>query len=71
MSNGKVTYTFREGPFVTEIAKKMAAIEVLKNSDFGNLAVSGLDRVPLQAKIQLFTTEVAEGIESLKGVEIF
>ena len=49
----------------------MAALEILKNSDFGNLTVSGMDRVPLQTKIQLFTTEVAEGIESLKGVEIF
>jgi len=61
----------REGGFVTELAKKMAAIEILKNSDFGNLTVSGMDRVPLQQKIQLFTTEIVEGIESLKGVEIF
>jgi len=61
----------REGGFVTELAKKMAAIEILKNSDFGNLTVSGMDRVPLQQKIQLFTTEIIEGIESLKGVEIF
>ena len=61
----------REGGFVTELTKKMAAIEILKNSDFGNLTVSGMDRVPLQQKIQLFTTEIIEGIESLKGVEIF
>jgi hypothetical protein len=61
----------REGGFVTELTKKMAAIEILKNSDFGNLTVSGMDRVPLQQKIQLFTTEIVEGIESLKGVEIF
>ena len=61
----------REGPFVTEITKKLAAIEILKNSDFGNLAVSGMDRVPLQTKLQLFQNEVAEGIESLKRVEIF
>tara|TARA_R100001510_G_C7461004_1_gene81530 strand:- start:22 stop:513 length:492 start_codon:yes stop_codon:yes gene_type:complete len=61
----------REGPFVTEITKKLAAIEILKNSDFGNLAVSGMDRVPLQQKLQLFQVEVSEGIESLKRVEIF
>ena len=61
----------REGPFVTEITKKLAAIEILKNSDFGNLTVSGMDRVPLQQKLQLFQVEVAEGIESLKRVEIF
>ena len=61
----------REGPFVTEVTKKLAAIEILKNSDFGNLAVSGMDRVPLQQKLQLFQVEVSEGIESLKRVEIF
>ena len=61
----------REGPFVTEITKKLAAIEILKNSDFGNLAVSGMDRLTLQQKLQLFQLEVAEGIESLKRVEIF
>ena len=61
----------REANYVHEVAKKLAAIEVLKNSDFGNMAVSGMDRVPLQQKIQMFQTEVTEGIESLKAVEIF
>jgi len=61
----------REGNYVHEIAKKLAAVEVLKNSDFGNLTVSGMDRVPLQQKIQMFQTEASEGMESLKGVEIF
>ena len=54
-----------------EIAKKMAASEIIQNSDFGNLVVSGMDRVPLQQKLQLFQVEVSEGIESLKRVEIF
>jgi len=61
----------RESNYVHEIAKKLAAIEVLKNSDFGNMAVSGMDRVPLQQKLQMFATEASEGIESLKAVEIF
>jgi len=61
----------REAGFVTEIAKKMAASEIIQNSDFGNLVVSGMDRVPLQQKLQMWTTEIAEGIESLKRVEIF
>ena len=61
----------REGPFVTEVTKKLAAIEVLRNSDFGNLTVSGMDRVPLQQKLQSFQLEATEGIESLRRVEIF
>ena len=61
----------REANYVHEIAKKLAAIEVLKNSDFGNMAVSGMDRVPLAQKLQMFTQETTEGIESLKAVEIF
>ena len=61
----------REAGFVTEIAKKMAASEIIQNSDFGNLVVSGMDRVPLQQKLQMWTVEIAEGIESLKRVEIF
>jgi len=61
----------REGGFVHELSKKIAASEVIKNSDFGNLVVSGMDRVPLQQKLQLWATEIVEGIESLKAVEIF
>ena len=61
----------REGGFVHELAKKIAASEIIKNSDFGNLVVSGMDRVPLQQKLQMWTTEIAEGVESLKRVEIF
>ena len=43
----------REGAIVTDICKKMAAIDVLTTTDFGGLAVSGMDRVQMSDKISI------------------
>ena len=53
------------------MARKLAAIDVLRDSDFGNLAVSGMDRVQLPQKIEGWTTEVAERLDSLRAFESF
>jgi len=61
----------REGGVVTEICKKMAATEILRNSDFGEVVVSGMDRVQLNEKISGWTEEVNETLDSLKAFEVF
>jgi len=61
----------REGGIAFDMARKLAAIDVLRDSDFGNLAVSGMDRVQLPQKIEGWTTEVAERLDSLRAFETF
>ena len=61
----------RQGGIVTDIAKKMAAIDVVRNSDFGGAVVSGLDRVSMESRISAWTEETSENIDSLKAFEVF
>ena len=61
----------REGGIVFDMARKLAAIDVLRDSDFGNLAVSGMDRVQLPQKIDGWSMEVEERLDSLRAFETF
>ena len=61
----------REGGLVFDAARKQSAIEVLRSSDFGQVAVSGMDRVQMAQKVDGWTSEVNEHVDSLRGWEIF
>jgi hypothetical protein len=61
----------REGGIVFDMARKIAAIEVLRDSDFGNLAVSGMDRVSMSEKISGWTQEIEDRLDSLRSFEVF
>jgi len=61
----------REGGLVFDIARKQAGIDVLRSSDFGQVAVSGMDRVMMAQKIDGWTAEVDERVDSLRGWEVF
>jgi len=56
---------------VHEITKKMAAADVLRNSDFGFTTVSGSDRVPMGQKLQMWQVEVDNALDELRGFELF
>ena len=61
----------REGGLVFDAARKQAAVEVLRSSDFGQVAVSGMDRVQMAQKVDGWTSEINEHVDSLRGWEIF
>lgn len=61
----------REGAFITDICKKMVAIDVLTTTDFGGLAVSGMDRVQMSEKIGIYEREIENTLDSLKAFEVF
>jgi len=61
----------RGGGIVHEATKKMAAINVMRSADFGNLVVSGMDRVQASERIQGWQMEIEDAIESLWSFEIF
>ena len=61
----------REGGIAFDMARKLASIEVLRDSDFGNLAVSGMDRMQIPDKINGWTQEIEERLDSLRAFETF
>ena len=61
----------RQGGMIQDICKKMAAIDVIRNSDFGNLAVSGMDRVSMSEKISSWQEEIEDRLDFLTAFEVF
>ena len=75
----KVTYLYgrdinmnpQEAGMVYDMAKKMAAIDVSRSSDFGQLVVSGTDRVQLMQRIEGWNIEIEDRLDALRAFEIF
>ena len=75
----KVTYLagrdintdYRQGGIIQDIAKKMAAIDIMRTSDFGNIAVSGMDRVSMSEKINAWQEEIEDRLDFLTAFEVF
>lgn len=75
----RVTYQYghnvnldeREGGYVHELTRKLAAISIVRNSDFGNITTGGMDRISLAEKVSGWHAEVQDGLESLRAVELF
>ena len=75
----KVTYLYgrdinmnpQEAGMVYDMAKKMAAIDVSRSSDFGQLVVSGTDRVQLMQRIEGWNMEIEDKLDTLRAFEVF
>ena len=75
----KVTYVsgrdintdMTQGGIVQDIAKKMAAMDVMRNADFGNTIVSGMDRVSMESRIQGWQQEIEDRLDFLTAFEVF
>jgi hypothetical protein len=75
----KVTYLagrdiqtdIRQGGIVQDCAKKLAAIDVMRDADFGNLVVSGMDRIQMSQRVDSWSQEVEDRLDSLKAFEVF
>ena len=61
----------REGAVITEVCKKLVAADILRNADFGDVTVSGLDRVQITEKVTQFTEESMDILDSLRAFEVF
>ena len=70
--NGRDLHTdVRESGIVYDACKKMAAMEITKNADFGGSVVSGMDRVTVSQRMESWAREIEENLESLRAFEIF
>ena len=61
----------QEAGMVYDMAKKLAAIDVVRSSDFGQLVVSGTDRVGLIQKIEGWNMEIEDKLDALRAFEVF
>lgn len=61
----------REGSLVNMITKKMAAIDVIQMHDYSLIANSGVDRISLERKSDMWRSETDERLEELKSWEVF
>ena len=60
-----------EAGLIHDVAKKLTAVDVLRSTDFGQFTVRGTDRVQLLQKIDGWSREVEERLDSLRAWEIF
>ena len=71
LSGRDINTDYRQGGIVQDLAKKLAAIDIVRSSDFGNLVVSGTDRVQLAQKIDGWQAEIEDRLDSLRSFEVF
>ena len=71
LSGRDIHMDVRGGGIVHDTAKKIAAINVLRSADFGNLVVTGMDRVQLAQRIEAWQMEAEDAMESLWSFEVF
>jgi len=60
-----------EAGVIYDTAKKIAAIEVMRSADFGQLTVSGADRVNMLQKIEGWEKEIEDRVDQMRSWEIF
>ena len=61
----------QEAGMVYDMAKKLAAVDVIRSSDFGQLVVSGTDRIQMMQKVEGWTMDVEDKLDSLRAFEVF
>ena len=62
---------YRQGGTIQDVAKKLAAMDVMRSADFGNLAVSGMDRIQMSERMQQWQMEVEDRLDFMKAFEVF
>ena len=61
----------REAGIVYDSARKLASIDIVRSGDFGNLVVSGADRVMATNRAESWSVDVDDRLESLRAFEVF
>ncbi len=55
---------------VENLATKMVAREILHNSNYNQLIVSGTDKVPIESRVHILENEIEQQLDELAGVTI-
>tara|TARA_R110000824_G_scaffold297509_4_gene485710 strand:- start:534 stop:1658 length:1125 start_codon:yes stop_codon:yes gene_type:complete len=71
LSGRDINTDITQAGIIQEACKKMVAIDVMRNADFGNAVVSGMDRVSMESRIQSWQTEIEDRLDFLTAFEVF
>ena len=71
LSGKDINFDSRAAGIISSAAMKLAAIEISKNADFGGGFTSGLDRVSLSERIDTWTQEINEQLDTLTAWTTF
>ena len=66
-----VNTDWRQGGVVQDISKKLTAIEVMRSADYGNITVSGMDRIQQGERINQWTQEIEDKLDFMTAFEVF
>lgn len=61
----------RESGIVFDSTRKLAAVDIIRSADFGNLVVGGADRVMMSQRADNWSVDVEDRLESLRAFEVF
>ena len=61
----------RESGIITQAARKLVAVNIIRSGDFGNLVVSGSDRIMLAQRADSWTMDVQDELDRLRAFEVF
>ena len=61
----------QQGGMITDMTKKLAAIEISRSADFGGSVVSGMDRYDISSKISGWQGEIENNLDSMRAFEVF
>jgi len=61
----------REAGIVFDATRKLAAVDIIRSADFGNIVVSGSDRVMLSQRADSWSIEAEDMLSSLRAFEVF
>jgi hypothetical protein len=61
----------REAGIVFDSTRKLAAVDIIRSADFGNIVVSGADRVMLAQRADSWSMEAEDMLSSLRAFEVF
>ena len=61
----------QQGGLITDMTKKLTAIEIARSADFGGSVVSGMDRYDISSKISGWQAEIESNLDSLRAFEVF
>ena len=61
----------QQAGIIQEVCKRMTAIAVVRNADFGGAVVSGMDRVSLESRISAWQEEIEDRLDFLTAFEVF
>ena len=61
----------REAGIVFDATRKLAAVDIVRSADFGNIVVSGADRVMMAQRADSWSIEADDMLSSLRAFEVF